>query len=170
MASNVTQLWGTHSQAYSLDWTPSSSGLAHDSAIVGEALTLSGKTPIRDVLVSVQCKGTSTLGSDYAVHWFAAGSVDNGSTYTGGVAANDSEYATFSNNTDKYPHLRFGPSIPVKDTSAIQKGGPFSLAALFGGVLPEKVILGVWNRTNQPLTNSDTDNKITYQVVYDSVG
>lgn len=163
MPTLFTQGWSTDNQQYTIDLTPSGAGLAHDSARTGAILTISNFAAVQDILVFIKAKASATVGSDKLVNWFAAGSVD-GATFTGAVAI-DSTYTTFASNLVQYPNVLFGRPVAAQDTSQ-QYGGPFSLALLFGGVLPKYVILGVHNRTNVALTNSDSENEVRYQVVY----
>lgn len=164
--SNLSQAWATSNQQYTIDLTPAAAGLAHDSARTGAILDLGGLAPVRDVLVFLKAKASGAVGSDKIVNWFAAGCVDGGTLFSGSAAV-DTTYTTFSGNLVQYPNVRIGPALAAYDTTQ-QYAGPFSLASMFGGVLPQKVILGVWNRTNVALTNSDTENEVRYQVVYDT--
>lgn len=164
MAVLFGQGWGNSGQAYAVDMTPSGSGLAHDTVTFGPALNIKGLGVVQDILIFIKVKASTTVGSDKVCNWCAAGSVDGGVTYTGNVTAG-STIATFSSDLDQYPNVIFGRPVAVQDT-AQQYGGPFSLALLFGGVLPEYAILGVHNRTNVALTNSDTENAVLYQVIY----
>lgn len=163
MPTLFTQGWGSDNQQYTIDLTPAGAGLAHDSARTGAVLNISAFSAVQDILVFIKAKASGAVGSDKLVNWFAAGSVDN-STFTGNVAV-DTTYTSFASDLDQYPNVLFGRPVAVQDT-AQQYGGPFSLALLFGGVLPKYVILGLHNRSNVALTNSDTENEIRYQVVY----
>lgn len=164
MATSFGQGWGTSAQAYSIDLYPSSVALAHDSARTGAILDLSTFDAVQDVLIFIACKASGAVGSDKILNWFAAGCVDGGTLFGGSVAASTT-YATFSTNLVQYPNVTFGRPVSVADTTQ-QYSNPYSLGALFGYVLPQKVIIGVHNRSNVALTSNNTDNYIKYQIVY----
>lgn len=164
MAVTFGQGWGTNAQHYALDFYRSSTAVAQDEAATGPAFNIKALGTVQDILIYIKCKASTTVGSDKVVNWFAAGSVDGGSTYSGALAA-DTDYSTFASNLVQYPNVIFGRPVAVQDTSQ-QYGGPFSLAMLFGGVLPEYCIIGIHNRTNVSLTGNNTDNDVLYQVIY----
>lgn len=166
MPTIFTQGWGTNAQHYALDFYKSTAALAHDEACFGPALNIGALGNVQDILLFFKVKPNGTVGSDYLCNWFAAGSVDGGTTYTGGVTSDMADVSTFSSDTDAYPNVIFGRPIACKGNTEQQYGGPFSLAMLFGGVLPQYVIIGVHNRTNVSLTGNNTDNDVLYQVVY----
>jgi len=156
------QGWGTAAQSYE---AANFSALANGSARTGPILTLSDKT-LLDVLIFIRCKVTAGAVADpKIVGWFAAGTVDGGTTFSGGAAANATT-ASFSSDLSIYPNVRFGMPLAFQVYNVFQYAGPFSLAALFGYVLPTHVILGLHNQTGQALTTSATDNYIQYQTVH----
>ena len=165
MPTIFTQGWGTNAQHYALDFYKSTTAVAHDEAVIGPALNIRGLGNVQDILIFIKAKASGAVGSDKLLNWFAAGSVDGGTTYTGGLTADQADIATFSANLVAYPNVIFGRPVAMQGTSQ-QNGGPFSLAALFGGVLPEYVLIGIHNRANVALTGNNTDNDILYQVVY----
>lgn len=156
------QGWGTASQTY---LSTELNSLASGSAITGAVLNLSALT-LQDVLIFVAGGCVTAAADPKVINWFAAGSVEGGSagTFSGDVAAGTT-YTSFTANVVQYPNVRFGMPVAVQSITQVHKGGPFSLAALFGYVLPAYVILGVHNNTGSNALLS-SGNYLRYQTVH----
>lgn len=113
----------------------------------------------QDVLVAGKIKtgaAPDQYGGDVIV--YAYGSVDGGSTYTGGASGSDGAFSAEIT-------LRIIDDVPVTNTSAAERlWGPVSVAGAFGGVLPDRWGIVVENQTGDALAASG--NSAWYQGVY----
>lgn len=112
-----------------------------------------------DELVELEIHmGTGTSGADKGLTVYAYASIDAATTYTESASGSEGSYTMA---TDR--QLRPIGFIPATVTSATLKAGPFSVAAAFGGVLPERWGIVVYNNTGIALS---TGNVIKHQGVY----
>ncbi len=103
-----------------------------------------------DALVSVKVKtSASALANDKCVYVYAYGTSDGGSDYTDGAPGTDSAF-TGTNP----PNMKLIGIINCAASSTTYVGGPFSVAAAFGGVLPDHWGIYVVNFTGQTLDAS----------------
>ena len=103
------------------------------SATVGRASTKVDNTTnlYLDALVSgIFVYGSGSLSGDEAVYVYAYGSTDL-SNYTEGVTGSDAGF-TINNPTG----LKLIGAVPVPTVSLTYYGGPWDVAAAFGGILP----------------------------------
>lgn len=115
-----------------------------------------------DALVYLAVKlQTGTPGSDKCVNVYAYGSED-GTNYTDNATGSDAAV------TMRAPtNLRLIGVILTPDSGGLTyKGGPFSVAPAFGGILPRKWGVVVENRTNITLSATEGDHAKTYTGVY----
>src|SRR5262245_11429657 len=101
-----------------------------------------------DALVAllVTTHASTAPSGDKAVRLWAYASVDGGSTFTDGVGGTDAGVTPTSP-----PNLRFMGSVNVAAANVAYRGGPYSVAAAFGGVLPERWGVVVENATGAAL-------------------
>lgn len=120
-----------------------------------------------DALVFVQAKlQTGTPASDKAIYVYAYGTVDGGTTYPDKVTGSDAAITL-----DDAPNVRvIGTLFAFAAGGLTWKGGPWSVAAAFGGVLPEKWGIVIRNFTNVTLSATESDHKKLYQGIYSTVG
>ena len=137
------------------------SGAARQSA----AIAVSGLSPIPgDILVTVKVK-TGTVSSSTGIWVYAAGSTDGGTTYTEGATGSDAAITLISPT-----NLRLLGVINAPSSASTYVGGPFSIAAAFGGTLPANVSLVVVDNTGGALDSSGANHSVTYQAVSETVG
>ena len=114
--------------------------------------------------------------ADGTISVFAYGSADAGGIYSGGLAGTD-ETITWgttpaSSSVEGFNQLKLLGVISVDttdDNNDIEFAG-FSVAAAFGGVMPEKWGIVVLNETGVALNATGTNNEIHYQgITYESV-
>ncbi len=148
--STVKNLYGTNNQA--ITCTITSLANATGSYGAGRASTAVDNTTnlFLDALVQVKIKtSASALGNDKAVYVYAYGTSDGGTDYTDGITGTDAAF-TATNP----PNVRLIGVINAVATSTTYVGGPFSVAAAFGGVLPDHWGIFVVNFTGQTLDAS----------------
>lgn len=132
--------------------------LADDAARESDAVDNTSDV-FQDVLVAGKLK-TGAAPDEYggSVIIYAHGTVDGGSTYTGGATGSDGGI------TPKMT-LRVIDDVPVTDTADAERlWGPVSVGGAFGGVLPDHWGIVVENRTGDALNASN--NSTWYQGVY----
>lgn len=116
-----------------------------------------------------------TVTADGTISVFAYASMDGGTIYSGGLAGTD-ETITWgttpsTSSVEGYNNLRLLGVISVDttdDDNDIEFAG-FSVASVFGGVMPEKWGIVVLNETGVALHATGTNNEFHYQgIKYDS--
>lgn len=113
-----------------------------------------------DALVFLQIlTGVSGVGTTGYVEVYAYGSSDGGSTYTDAVSGTDAATTTIPDP----PNMRLAGILAANTNSGTFRGGPFAVAAAFGGVLPQRWGIVVRNRTGAALASSS--NSAFYQGV-----
>ena len=110
-----------------------------------------------DALVTVKIVfPNSAPANDKAVYIWAYGW--DGTNYTGGCTGSDAAYTR-----DDPTVLRLIGVVPIPTQNKTYYGGPFSVAAAFGGILPSKWGIVVQNYAGQTLSSGCT---ATYVGVY----
>lgn len=148
--STIKSLYGSNGQAITITLT----SLANASGVngAGRASTAIDNTAnlFLDALVSLKIKtSASALANDKAVYVYAYGTSDGGTDYTDGITGSDAAF-TATNP----PNVRLIGVINAVASSTTYVGGPFSVAAAFGGVLPDHWGIFVVNFTGQSLDAS----------------
>jgi hypothetical protein len=130
------------------------------STTVGrESTAVDNVTPgYLDALVQVKVKtGSGTQADLQAVQVYIAGSVDAGTTWPDVVTGSD------ANVTPQSPtQLTIAQTINCPTASTTYVGEPFSVARLFGGIMPTKWSVIIRNRTNQTLDSTAGNHKVQY--------
>lgn len=109
--------------------------------------------------LTVDMPGSGTPANDKAVYIYAAGSIDGGTDYTEGVTHGDAAY-TQADPTS----LRFVGIVSTPASAQVYRGGPFSVANAFGGILPNFICFVVRNYNG--LTLDSSGNALEYQPIY----
>lgn len=118
-----------------------------------------------DVLISFNMKtaASSTSATGY-VNIYAFGTTDGGANYTENAGASDAAITLVSPT-----NLKFIGQANLVANSTTYKMGPFSLAAAFGGQVPQKWGVVVQNNTGAALDATEGSHVKTYQGIYSSV-
>jgi hypothetical protein len=102
-----------------------------------------------DALVFVKVKtGGSGTTSNGIVNVYAAGTADGGTTYSDGITPNGS--VTLTSN----PNVRLIGSVNCTVNSTVYDSTPMSVAAAFGGILPDHWVIIIENKTGGTLDAS----------------
>lgn len=143
------------------DFTLTLASLASSATAGRESTEVDNTTDLYlDALVWVQIAlTTGTIGSDKAVYVYAYGSLD-GTLYPDTVTGADAAI-TLNDPTQ----LRLIGVINAVAQSTTYKGGPWSVAAAFGGVLPPFWGIVVRNYTNIALTATEGNHDAKYRGV-----
>jgi hypothetical protein len=156
MAADVKGKFGTSNQTITLTIASLGNGSARESTVVDNSSNLH-----LDALVAGKVKsnaaGTSTTGS---VTLYAYGTADGGTTYGDGATGSDAAITL-----TVPPNLRPIGVINVVANATTYKFGPFSVAAAFGGILPEKWGIVMVNNSGAALDATGGSHSIFYQGV-----
>lgn len=148
--SSVKNAYGTSNQA--ITCTITSLANASGPYGAGRASTAVDNTTnlFLDALVTVKVKtSASALANDKSVYVYAYGTTDGGTTYGDGITGSDAAF-TATNP----PNLRLIGVINCVSTSTTYVSAAMSVAAAFGGVLPDHWGIFVVNFTGQTLDAS----------------
>lgn len=163
IAGDILQKYGTADQTITLTIASLGNGSSQASAAVDNTSNL-----FSDALVMLKIKtnaaGTSSSG---VVYVYAYGTVDGGTTYTddtGAVINGSTSVAVTPTNPTNFR----GPIgvINCVANGTTYKGGPFSVAQAFGGVLPAKWGIVIENQTAAALDSTAGNHSARYQGVY----
>lgn len=159
MAADIKAKFGSSGQALTITLASlASSGTAcRESTVIDNSSNL-----YLDALIQVKFKlANTTPANDKALYVFAYGTVDGGTTYSGLATGSDAAYTRDDPTT-----LRLVGVVPTPTQNISYCGGPWSVAAAFGGVLPAKWGIIIQNYTGAALTGTGSDHAVQYQGVY----
>lgn len=134
------------------------------AAIDNTATPLSSTASDTSLDCLVQCKilfGAVTPAADKAVYVYVYGSADGGTTYPDAITGSASTFTANSPTQLKLLGTLFTPSGSATYTSE-----PFSVASLFGGAMPPKWGVAVWNNAG---VSASTGSAIKFQAIKQSV-
>lgn len=114
------------------------------------------------LIVKIVTGGSGASANDKGLTVYAYGSADQGTTYSEGLTASE---ATYTLPTDR--GLVLVGFVPVTAISTTVVKGPMSVAAAFGGVLPQYWGLVILN--NAGFTLSSSGNAVMWLPVQASV-
>ncbi len=131
--------------------------IANSSARQSTAIDNSTNTFL-DALVFVNIATTSGSSTGY-LNIYAYGTANGGSTYTDGASGSD---AAFTMPTT--PNLRLIGVLNIGSSTGTYRGGPFSVAVAFGGILPSNWGIVIENKAGVTLDSSG--HSVYYQGIY----
>lgn len=145
MSTILKPLFGPSNQPITCTITSLANNAARQSTVVDNSSNL-----YLDALVHVKVKSAaaSTSASGY-VEVFAYGTADGGTTYSDSATGADGAITLTAP-----PNMRRIGVINVVANSTTYNGGPFSVAAAFGGILPQKWGIVVVNKSGATLDAS----------------
>jgi hypothetical protein len=161
--ATVKTAYGTSGQALTITLT----SLADATSAGRESTSVSNSTDLfLDVLISAKIKtqNSGAISAPSAVFVYAYGSVDGGSEWPDTVTGTDAAI-TLNSPTQ----LKLLGAIYVAAINTTYKGGPWSLAALYGGRMPEKWGVVVVNDCGTALSATGSDHAVEWQGVYATV-
>ncbi len=139
-----------------------------DSSTAGRESTVvdNGTNKFLDVLIMLKLKGqnSGSISAPSAAFVYAYGTADGGTTYPDAVTGSDAAITLNSPTQLKLLGALYMAAINVQ-----YKGGPWSLAALYGGKMPEKWGVVVQNDCGTALSATGSDHGVWYQGLYATV-
>jgi hypothetical protein len=160
MSNTIKPLYGTNGQTITCTLASLASGSGRESAAIDNRTNL-----YRDALVFLQLKtAAGSIGTDPFAYIYAAGTVDDGTTWPDTVTGAD---AAITLNT--ITQLRLLGAVWLGAASTTYKAGPFSVASVFGGVLPAEWSIVVVNKCGVALDSTEGNHKKLYQGLQDQV-
>jgi hypothetical protein len=160
VSNTIKTQYGSNGQAITVTLASLGSGSARESTPIDNRTDL-----FLDALVFLQLKtGSGSIGADPFAYIYAAGTVDDGTTWPDTLAGTD---AAVSLNT--IHQIRLLGNVFLGAASTTFKAGPFSVASVFGGVLPAKWSIVVENRCGVTLDATEGNHKKLYQGIYNQV-
>lgn len=152
--ANIKNAYGTQNQAFTITLNSLANGSYRQSTVVDNT-----SNNFLDYLVSLIIKsGASGVSSTGTIVVYAYATTD-GTNYTDGASGTDGAMTPTSPS-----NLIYLGTINVVANAVTYYGGPFSIAAAFGGQIPEKFGIVVYNNTGAALNS--TTNSANYQGVY----
>ena|ERR1700674_2481672 len=157
--STVESLYGSNGQAITCTLASLVTGAARSALAVDNTSNL-----YLDVLVQLTIKSgaSGTLASGY-VNVYAGGTVDGGTTYTEGGGADAAITLVSPTN------LKLIGRLNVVANATVYKGQPMSVAAAFGGVMPDHWFTVFENQTGGTLDSTEGNHLKLYQGVRSQV-
>lgn len=157
MAADVKTKYGAAGQAITCTLAALANAGARESTVVDNSANL-----YLDALVQLQVKSNAagTVATGY-VDVYAYGTVDGGTTYSDSATGADAGITLTSP-----PNARMIGRINVVANAVTYQGHPMSVAAAFGGVLPDHWGIIVMNGTGAALDAVEAAHLKLYQGVY----
>lgn len=158
-------------------------GVAGQSIIISLGSLGSGNARESDVIDNSSAKALDCLAggkirfvtaapgqTNRRVEIYVYGTADGGTTYTGGATGSDAAFTFPMGAIWPRTVLRLLGAVPwISAGGNIKEFGPFSVAAAFNGVVPEKWGIIVWNLSGAALHTTAGEHVITYQNIYEQI-
>lgn len=157
MPSNILEAFGSATA-----FTTTSANIASSNTAGWQSNAVDNSTNLfDDALVMCDFPAVNTApGASKAIFLYAFGLVDaSGSVYTStgdGTPSGSEGSLTFPDVTTAPIVAPLLGVVPYPTQNKILRGGPFSVARCFGGILPPKWAIGMVNASNMTLSSSLT--------------
>jgi hypothetical protein len=158
--SSIKTAYGSNGQAVTVTLASLTTGSARASTAIDNTSNLFVDALFQLVIKSA---GSSTSSTGY-VNVYAAGTADGGTTYGNSATGSDAAITLTSP-----PNVRLIGSLNVVANSTTYKSNPMSVAAAFGGVLPDHWVIIIENQSGGTLDSTEGNHLKVYQGVYASV-
>lgn len=157
MAGNILIGYGTTKQAITVTLASLTTGSARQSTYVDNASNL-----YTDYLVQIQIKsgGSGTASTGYA-NIYVYGTVDTTDpVYSSGATGSDGSFTVLTGN------MTFLGRMPIVANSTTYVSQLFSVAAAFGGSVPQRWGIIVENQSGGTLDSTEGNHLKLYQGIY----
>lgn len=162
--ADIKAAFGTNNQAITCSLAPGGTGLANNGA--RESTAIDNTTDkFLDALVQLKIKtGASGVTATGYINVYAYGTSDGGTTYGDNCTGSDAA-VTLVNP----PNLRLIGTLNCVANATTYKSVPMSVAAAFGGILPDHWGIVIENKTGGALDTTEANHDKHYQGVYATV-
>jgi hypothetical protein len=161
--ANINQKFGTSNQSITISLLSLANGTSRASTAVDNSTDL-----FADALVSINIKsGASGTASTGYVTVYAYGTVDGGTNYTENATNGTGLDAAITLTSPT--NLKVVGIINVVANATTYRAGPFSIAQVFGGSLPQKWGIVITNSTGGALDSTEANHLKIYQGIYNQV-
>lgn len=158
--ADIKTAYGTSGQVITVTLT----SLADSSTAGRESTSISNTSDkFLDVLIhgKIKTQNSGSIAAPSACFVYAYASADGGTDWPDTVTGTDAAITMNSPTQLKLLGVIYAAAIDTQ-----YKGGPWSLAALYGGRMPEKWGIVVQNDTGTALSATSSDHVFEYQGVY----
>ena len=160
MAGDIKAKYGSNGQSITCTIGNNPTGTIAQHGRISNAVDNSSNVFL-DAFLFVKIKtGGSTPSANKQALVYALGTADGGATYTDGFTIGDADSVVVVNTA------RLIGVIRVAVSGTIYYGGPWSMAAAFGGSLPDHWGIYVFNDSGQTWSTTNADFSVFYQGVY----
>ena len=155
--SDIKTKYGTSNQAITVTLASLANNGARASTVVDNTSNL-----FLDALVAINIKtGAASTSATGYVNVYAYGTADGGTNYTEAATGSDAAITLVVPT-----NLRLIGSLNCVANATTYKSGPFSVAAVFGGAMPDKWGIVIENKTGGTLDGTEGSHLKVYQGVY----
>jgi hypothetical protein len=152
MASTFKSSYGSSGQTITITLASLVTGAARSGLAIDNTSNL-----FLDALVQITIKTTTSVNATGAVDIYAYGTADGGTSYPEGCGTDTGITLTIPTNL-----RRIGTLNAVANTTTYV-GEPMSVAAAFGGILPDHWGIAIVNNTGGTLDSTEGNHKKVYQ-------
>ncbi len=155
--ADIKSKYGSSGQALTVTVASLANNGARESTVIDNTSNV-----FLDALLFLKIKSaaSATSASGY-VNVYAYATADGGSNYTESATGSDAAITLVSPT-----NLRFVGAMNIVANATTYRGGPLSIAAAFGGVMPDKWGIVIENKTGGTLDTTGGNHSIHYQGVY----
>jgi hypothetical protein len=159
--ADVRTGYGTAGQALTITLTSLADASGRESTVVSNV-----SDKFLDVLITgkIKTQNSGSISAPSSVFVYAYASVDGGTEFPDAVSGSDAAI-TLNSPTQ----LKLLGTIYVAAINTTYKGGPWSLAALYGGKMPERWGVVVYNDCGTALSSTGGDHVVEYQGIFATV-
>lgn len=155
--ADIKSKFGSQNQTITLTIASLANNGQRESSVIDNTSNL-----FLDALVQLKIKSAAaSTSSTGVVNVYAYGTVDGGTTYSDSATGSDAGITLTSP-----PNMRLIGVVNVVANSTTYKSHPMSVAAAFGGVLPDKWGIVIENKTGATLDATAGNHAAIYQGIY----
>ena len=157
MAGNILLNYGNNGQTITVTLASLANNGARESTVIDNTSNL-----FLDALVGGKIKSpASATSATGTVFIYVYGTVDGGTLYSEEATGSDAAITLTSS-----PNAKLLWIVNVVANATTYNFGPFSVASVFGGILPQKWGLIFENKTGGTLDSTGSNHAVKYQGIY----
>jgi len=153
--ADIKTKYGSSGQAITVTLASLANQTARESAAIDNSSNL-----FLGALVQLGIKTGASVSGDKCVYVYAYGSADGGGIYSGNASGQDAIFGGNINN------LKLMGVIDTPKAATTYESHPMNVANAFGGIMPEKWGIVIYNKTGNALDSSEASFTKVYQGVW----